>query len=203
MIPLDGDTRHGVDISPATLVSLDPGRTGAAMGGALTGDIFFNGNFALRTTFGFSKDRYYPEDLNYSDADYGFWMSIAPYGEIQIARGLIRPYAAVLGSFSTGGNRAANIRSSIISPQAPASRLPVAATRDNAYSFGATLGSKFRVAGPVSLYAEVTHFFFTSFLQTNPTTLNSVPDITFNYDFDDNPTYLSIGLTYTFSLKRK
>ncbi len=193
---------HRIDISPATVVNLGSGHAGSAMGASVTGDFFFSRGFALRTTIGFTKDRYFPEDADYSDADFGFWLSVAPYSELNFSD-LWRPYVAFLGSFSTGaGSPAATVRP-LGMEGAPVSRLSAAPTRANAYSFGATLGNKVHLAGPVSLYAEVTHFFYTSFAATSGVFDSSLPDITFNYHWDRNPTYLSLGLTYSFAVTSK
>lgn len=191
-----------VDISPAALFSLDNGRTGAAMGGALTGDIFFAKQFAVRTTVGFTKNRYFPENSDYSEADYGLWLSLAPYVETSIGKTL-RPYAAIQGTFTSGGSSGYYRANRIVSPTAPAARLSTAATRDNAYSFGATLGSKVRLVGSVSMFAEVTHIFFTSFLNKNGSFVDGLPDVSLNYDFDENPTYISVGLSYSFDFGKK
>ncbi|MBD3403502.1 hypothetical protein GF420_11445 [candidate division GN15 bacterium] len=188
-----------VDVSPTVLVNLGNGHSGAAMGAAVTGDIFLSKAFAIRSTVGFTKDRYYPSGQDYSEAEYGFWLSVAPYTEVSVAN-TWRPYVALLGSFSSGGVSG----SARITPtgmgNAPVARLQPAPTRANAYSFGATIGNKFRVSGPVSLYAEVTHFFYTSFAATNRVLDTGLPDVTFNYNWDENPTYLSLGLSYSFDL---
>lgn len=205
LIALAGSASAGVsriDVSPTVLVNMGTGHAGAAMGGAVTGDFFFNRSFAVRTTVGFTKDRYFPEEADYSDADYGFWLSVAPYTELNIANAW-RPYVAFLGSFSTGNTYAANTVRPMGMENAPVSRLNSAATRANAYSFGATLGNKIHVSGPVSIYAEITHFFYTSFATNRSSFSSGIPDVTFNYNWDNNPTYLSLGLSYSFSFDSK
>lgn len=189
-----------IDISPAIMVNLSSSHSGAFMGGAVTGDMFLNRWFAIRTTLGYSKDRYFPSDRDYDEADHGLWLSIAPYGEFAAA-GTIRPYLAVLGTFSAGGS--GYVRSPGHNELAPVNRIRPAAGANTAYSFGGTLGTKVRVAGPVSVFAEISHFFFSSISRDNRTFEDGLPDVAFNYDWDKNPTYISAGFTYTLSLKKQ
>ncbi len=194
-----GPTR--LDISPAALMYVGAGHGGQFMGGAVTGDLLFNRGFGLRTTIGFTKNRYYPHALDYADADYGFWLSIAPYAEMSFA-GTVRPYLAVLGTFSSGPADYERPWGPDTHQLAPVNRIQGAQNRATAYSFGATIGTKLNVGGPVALYAELTHYFFTSVSPDRATFDNGVPDIAFNYAWDRTPTYLSVGLTYSVSLKK-
>lgn len=188
-----------IDVSPAVIVNLGNGHAGSTMGGAVTGDFFFSRIFAVRTTVGFTKDRYYPSEQDYSDADYGFWLSIAPYSEMNVADAW-RPYVAFLWSFASGSQSPYNTVRPIGMETAPVARMSAAPTRANAYSFGATLGNKVHLTGPVSLYAEVTHFFYTSFATSSRVLHSGIPDVAFNYHWDRNPTYLSLGLSYSIEL---
>ena len=190
-----------VDISPAFVMNLGQGHSGSAMGMAVTGDIFFSQSFAIRTTLGFTKDRYFPSDRSYSEADYGFWLAVAPYAELNVG-GAWRPYVSFLGSFSGGSANQTGAASPLGMGQAPVARLAPAATRDNAFSLGGSVGSKLRLAGPISLYGEITHFFYSSL--SNPGTFNNsvLPDVTFNYDWNETPTYLSLGLSYSLDFSK-
>jgi hypothetical protein len=191
-----------VDISPAFVMNLGQGHSGSAMGMAVTGDLFFNRTFAVRTTVGFTKDRYFPSDRAYSEADYGFWLALAPYAELNVGNAW-RPYVSLLGSFSSGTANQSAGGTPMGMGQAPVARLAPAATRDNAFSLGGSLGSKLRIAGPVSLYGEVTHFFYSSLSQPGTFTNSSIPDVTFNYDWNETPTYLSLGLSYSLDFSRE
>jgi len=201
---LSAGTNAGVDrveISPAMLVNLGQGHSGSAMGAAVTGDVFFNQSFAFRATVGFTKDRYYPRNEDYSEADYGFWLTLAPYAELSAGKG-VRPYVSLLGSFSSGPSGQPAVRPIGMS-DAPVSRLNTAPTRANAYSFGGSLGSKVQVAGPISVFGEVTHYFYSSISNSGTFSNSSVPDVTFNYDWDETPTYLSVGLTYSLGFDKE
>ncbi len=193
----DGPVR--LDLSPTALINVGSGHGGQFMGGGLTADLFFNQAFALRTTVGFSKNRYYPHELDYNDAPYGFWLSIAPYGEVSLM-GTVRPYAAVIGSFSSG--LSGNVGQSTGNELAPVNRIQPAQERGGAWSVGGTLGTKFTLAGPVGIFGEITHYFYTSSSQSQTTFAGGLPDATFNYDWDRSPTYLSLGLTYSIPLKK-
>ena len=190
-----------IDISPALMVNLGSGHSGAVMGAAVTGDIFFKRNLAVRTTVGFTKDRYFPEDQSYSDADYGFWLSIAPYAELSVGS-VVRPYVAFLGSFSVGssGNYAGG---TFVDSRAPVNRLQQAAGSHNAYSLGATVGTKVKLQGPFSLYAEVSHHFYSSLSRAPQTFDNWLEGTTLNYDWDEHPTYMALGITYSLALGNK
>lgn len=184
-----------VDISPALVVNLGQGHSGSAMGAAITGDVFFNQSFAFRTTVGFTKDRYYPRNQDYSEADYGFWLTLAPYAELNVGNA-VRPYISFLGSFSTSGSGQA-ASTPLGMNDAPVARLSTAPTRANAYSFGGSLGSKVHLSGPISLFGEVTHYFYSSISNAGSFNSPGLPDVTFNYDWNETPTYLSIGLSYS------
>lgn len=190
-----------VDISPAFVMNLGQGHSGSAMGMALTGDLFFNRNFAVRTTVGFTKDRYFPSDRAYSEADYGFWLAIAPYAELNVGSAW-RPYVSFLGSFSGGSANQSAAGTPLGMGNAPVARLAPAATRDNAFSLGGSVGSKLKLAGPVSLYGEITHFFYSSLSNPGTFTNAALPDVTFNYDWNETPTYLSLGLSYSLDFAR-
>ena len=173
------------------------------MGGAVTGDMFFSENFALRTTIGFTKDRHYPADLDYADADYGFWLSVAPYVQLNVGN-TWRPYVSFLGSFGMGSSQAPN---SINGPapgfdlgRYPVSQVQPVTTRDSQYSLGGSLGSKVRLSGNISLFAEISHIFYSNvsdrgtFYNTGEIYLDQAVNV------DKNPTYLAFGLTYSLDL---
>ena len=191
-----------VDVSPAILYNLGSGHSGELMGGAVTGDFFLNRWFAVRTTLGYTKDRYFPPDENYDDADHGLWFSVAPYAEIS-ALGTVRPYLAVLGTFAASGAGGAPARPIVQNELAPVNRLQTANGTNNAWSLGGTVGAKLAVAGPLAIYGEVTHFFYSSISRSTDTFNTGLPDVTFNYDWDRSPTYLSLGMSYSFSLGNK
>ena len=187
-----------VDISPAVIVNMAEGHAGSFMGGSVTGDVFFSRAFALRTTIGFTKERYYPSNLDYADADYGFWLSFAPYAELNFGD-RVMPYMALLGTFTTGsgGPTAAQ---PIGMEQKPYSRLNDDVRNDSFYSLGVTLGSKLRLAGPVSVYGELSHYFFTSVSDSKAYFGPGPGSFDRQYDFEHNPTYLSFGLSYSLDL---
>lgn len=182
-----------VEISPAMLVNMGEGHSGQFMGGAITGDLFFTPNWALRTTVGFTKDRSFPSEADYSRAEYGFWLSFAPYAELNVAN-RVRPYVALLGTFSTGASNR-SVAPPIGMEQSPYARLQQDARNQSYYSLGVTAGSKLRVAGPVHVYAEVSHFFYTS---VSDREVYFGPGEYFfdrEFDFERNPTYLSVGVS--------
>ena len=181
-----------VDISPAMLVNLGSGHSGQAMGGALSADLFFNRHFAIRTTLGYTKNRYYPNNLDYGEAQYGFWFSVAPYGEFALTSRL-RPYVSVIGTGSGGGSHAV---APGINELAPVNRISPDASSGQAFSLGGTVGTKVGLIGPVALFAEVTHYFYSSVAGAD-TFDNGLSNVAFNYDWDENPTYLSFGLSYS------
>ena len=187
-----------VDISPAVIVNMADGHAGSFLGGSLTGDVFFSRAFALRTTIGFTKERYYPSDLNYADADYGFWLSFAPYAELSLGD-RVMPYMALLGTFTTGGG-GPTVAQPIGMEQKPITRLNNDIRAESFYSLGVTLGSKLRLAGPVSMYGEVSHYFFTSISDSKVYFGPGAGSFDRRYDFEHNPTYLSFGLTYSLDL---
>jgi hypothetical protein len=190
-----------VDISTSTLVNLAEGHSGAFMGGAVSGDLFFSKSVGLRTTVGFTRSRYYPSDLNYSESDYGFWLSLAPVLQLDIGN-RVKPYLAILGTFSGGSDRNQPTAPLNMS-QPPFARLNRDARRWHAYSLGASIGSKLRLAGPVHLFGEVSHFFYTSI--SDQEVYFGPGDYFFDqeFDFERNPTYLSIGLTYSLDLMKR
>lgn len=212
---LTGSVLAGVDrieVSPASVINLSSGHSGAFMGGAVTGDIFFNRFFALRTTIGITKNRYFPEGQSYDEADYGLWLAISPYAELNFGNAF-RPYLSVLGSFSTwDGYGSGSPVPAFNLGRAPVNRIQPAATRSNAYSFGATIGGKVPVTGSLSLFGEVTHFFFTSFVQNEGATFGGgdswqsggaiIPGALY-YNWDKNPTYISLGMSYGFDVSKK
>ena len=187
-----------VEISPSALVTLNNSYSGNAMGGSVTADAFFNRTFALRATLGYTKQRYYPEGMDYSNANYGFWMSVAPYLEMNTGS-FLRPYIAVLGTF-TGGTGRYYTPSPIGMELKPYVRAQQAARATAFYSFGATLGSKLHVAGPVSVHAEISHYVYTSISDPKVIYAPELGPLGREYDFKRNPTYLSFGLTYSFRL---
>ena len=67
-----------IDISPAVLMNLTDGHAGAFMGGAFSADLYLTKAIAIRSTVGYTKDRVYPSNRPYSDANYRTWASFAP-----------------------------------------------------------------------------------------------------------------------------
>jgi len=182
-----------VEISPAVLVNMGEGHSGRFMGGAVAGDLFFAPHWALRTTVGFTKDRTFPANADYSRAEYGFWLSFAPYAELNIAN-TARPYVALLGTFSTGASNR-SVSPPIGMEQSPFARLQQDARNQSYYSLGVTAGSKLKVAGPVLVYAEISHFFYTSVSDREAYFGPGEYFFDRQFDFERNPTYLSVGLT--------
>lgn len=195
-----------IEISPATLINYSEGHSGAFMGGTLTGDVYFARSIALRTTVGFTKDRYYPSELSYDEANYSFWLSMAPYAELNVA-GRFKPYLAVLGSFGTyGGQETSTISGYQIGSfglgRSPATTIQPVSNRQAMYSFGATVGGKFRVSGPVSVFAELNHFFYTN-TPAQGAYYTGYPYLDQAYSLKKNPTYLSLGLSYELDLGKQ
>ncbi|MDD3730877.1 MAG: hypothetical protein PHU88_00680 [candidate division Zixibacteria bacterium] len=188
-----------VEISPSAMVNLAEGHTGAMMGGALNGDIFLTASFALRTTIGFTKLRYYPSELDYADADYSFWLSFAPYMELNIGNRW-RPYLALTGSFGSGDYNMTTMPVAGFE-QAPFTRIQPVTTRNNFYSLGGTLGSKFRLFGPLSAFVEASYYFYSHFSNRGTFYMTGYPYLDQAYHFEENPAYLSFGLTYQINLK--
>ncbi len=188
-----------IEISPAVMVNLAEGHAGAMMGGILTGDMFLTANFALRTTIGFTKLRYYPSELDYADADYSFWLSFAPYMELNIGNRW-RPYLAVTGSFGSSDYNTTTIPVAGFE-QAPFTRIQPVTTRNNFYSLGGTLGSKFRLAGPISAFVEASYYFYSHFSNRGTFYMTGYPYLDQAYHFNENPAYLSFGLTYQINMK--
>jgi len=188
-----------VEISPAALVNLSQSHSSSFMGGAVTGDVFLSQNFALRTTVGFTKNRYYPEELNYNDADYSFWMSFAPYFEMNVGRHW-RPYVSFSGSFGSG-----NAGSSLSVPanleQSPYAQMRPVSSRDNLFSLGGTVGSKFKVYGSISLFAEASYYFYSN-ADNFTFSMSGYPYLDQTYSAQNNPAYFSFGLTYAFDVKK-
>ncbi len=202
MLPLSGYAGvERVEISPSVMVNLAEGHSGTFMGGALTGDVFFARGVAIRTTIGLTKSRYYPAELDYNEADYGFWLSFAPYIEM-FSGERVRPYLAVLGTFSTSGEYAGNPGAPAFGlDRAPVSRLQYDARDQSFYSLGLSLGSKFQVVGPVSVFGEFTHYFFSSISDDVVYFGPELGPFGREYDFEHNPTYLSFGLSYSFEIQ--
>ncbi|MCP4684374.1 MAG: hypothetical protein GY867_02900 [bacterium] len=190
-----------VDISPSVLVNMAEGHSGKTMGGAVTGDVFFSKHWALRTTVGFTKNRNFPAEADYGDAEYGFWLSFAPYAELNIGD-RARPYLALLGTFTTGSS-SRYLATPIGMEQSPYARLQQDSRRDSYYSLGVTAGSKLKVAGPVSVYAEISHFFFTSLSDSEVYFGPGEYLFDRQFDFERNPTYLSLGLTFSINTSRQ
>jgi len=190
-----------VEISPSALINLAQGHSGQYMGGAVTGDVFFGRHWALRTTVGFTKDRNFPADADYGQAEYGLWLSFAPYAEVSIGDA-VRPYAALLGTFTTGSG-ARNFSPPVGMEQSPYARLSVDARQQSSYySLGLTAGSKVKIAGPVHLYGEISHFFYTSIADSKVYFGPGEYFFDREFDFERNPTYLSFGLTFNINTGR-
>jgi hypothetical protein len=190
-----------VEISPAAMVNLAEGHTGAMMGGALTTDVFLSSHFALRTTLGFTKERYYPSELDYADADYSFWLSFAPYVELSVGEKW-RPYVAFTGTFGGGNNYNTANLPQVGFEQSPYARVQPVSTSDNFYSLGGTLGSKLTLFGPVSAFVEASYYFYSHFSDRGKFYQTGYPYLDQAYHFQDNPAYLSFGLTYSIDLKK-
>lgn len=194
-----------IDLSPAVMMNLADGHAGSFMGGSLSGDFYFSRSIALRTTVGFSKDRYYPSGLDYADANYSFWLSFSPYAEAALAGGTLRPYLGLLGTFSTtSGEPPATppIIPAFGMDRAPIQRIRTADRARSAYSFGLSLGAKAHVAGPWSFFAEVSRYLYTS-ISGDAVFYTGNPLTDFTVDLEDNPTYLSFGLSYRLDLAGK
>jgi hypothetical protein len=207
LVALPIGIRAGVDrleVSPSALINMAEGHSGDFMGGAVTTDLFFNRSFALRTTIGFTRNRYFPKELPYEQADYGFWLSFAPYAELNVGN-RVRPYLAVLGTFTAGGYNASH-RQPVGFETAPVARLQSeAGSGGSFYSFGLTVGSKVRLAGSIYAFTELSHYLFTSITQPDNREYFGVDGTPFarSFDFEHNPTYLSFGLTYGFDIGKK
>jgi hypothetical protein len=192
-----------VEISPAALVNLGSGHGGQFMGGSVTGDFYFTRSVAFRTTIGFSKDRYYPVDLDYADADYQFWLSMAPYFQLNVGN-TWKPYVSLIGSFGVGSRYAqSTLNPAFGMDRSPYQRVQPATTRDAFYSLGGSLGSKFRLTGPVSLFVEVSHFFYNNLSDRGTFYYTGFPYLDQAYNPDKNATYLSFGLSYELDLGKK
>lgn len=192
--------KRRIDISPAALVSLNEGHSGAYMGGAVSVDIYATRGFAMRTTIGYTKDRYFPANLDYDLADYNFWASFAPYVEVPIGGGLLNPYVAFLGTVIASGGNAPAVRVPHQFSQAPVGQLGYDNGRFTSYSLGLTVGTKVPIASPVSVFAEVTHYFYTNVTDLESASSASSQLFGRSLDFERNPTYLSLGLTYSLNL---
>jgi len=204
LMPAAGSLTAGVkkvEISPSVLVNLAEGHSGQYMGDAVTGDVFFSEHWALRTTVGFTRSRNFPAEVDYSQAEYGFWLSFAPYAELSIG-GRARPYLALLGTFTSGSGTSRYLSPPVGMEQSPFARLQLDARSQAYYSLGLTAGSKLRVAGLVHIYAEVSHFFYTSIADSE---IYFGPGEYFfdrKFDFERNPTYFSFGLTFSIDTGR-
>ena len=194
---------HRLEIAPAMVTNLAKGHAGSFMGGSLTADYYFSDWAGLRTTLGFTKERYYPAELDYSDANYGFWLSVAPMAQANIG-GVLRPYVAFLGTISGVGQRRSSGQ--------PLAGLELSPVRNLGYddrasqtlfSLGASIGTKLVIAGPVSLFGEVTHYVYSHVT----TAENYFPESAMAFgrplDFERNPTYLSLGLVYSLRIGRQ
>ena len=188
-----------IEVTPVSMVNLSQGHAGAFMGGALTGDFFLTDQFALRTTIGYTKDRYFPEEIDYTEADYTFWLQFAPYYEIFLSDSW-KPYLLLIGTFNLGGGRNISSLQPVGMNQAPYNQLRPEATNEYLYSFGGSLGSKFKLFGPVSLFAEATYYFYTHFSDRGGLYNSGYIYQDQSYNRQENPAYLSLGLSYTFDL---
>lgn len=192
-----------IDISPSALINLNDGHQGEFLGGAVTGDFYMSGPFAIRTTLGFTKNRFFPSDADFSQADYDFWVSVAPYVEANIG-GHIRPYLAILGSFGTSNNLGRFNRGVPGFEQAPVNQFSNGGLSSASYySFGLSLGSKVHVEGPVSIFAEVTHYFYSNTFDSEDFFSAESSFLGRTLDFERDPTYISMGLSYSFDLSKK
>ena len=190
-----------IDIAPGTMVNLAKGHSGSFMGGAVSGDLFFSRSLALRTTIGYTKDRYYPADQDYSNSDYGFWLSVAPYAQLAIGD-RVKPYVTLLGTYGGGTTQNYSVQP-IGMQQTPYSRLQTDARRNSSWSIGASLGTKVKLAGAMHVYGEVSHYFYSSVKRDE---VYFGPDeylFDRKFDFERNPTYMTVGLSYSLDLKHK
>ena|GEM_PF-2144764 len=188
-----------IDVSAAALVNMAEGHSGRAMGGSITADLLTQQGIGLRTTIGYSRSRYYPSDLDYSGADHGLWLSLAPYGEVGVGERL-RPYLALLGTFTAG---TADRYSSppIGMQQAPVARLQSTyGPSSTVYSLGVSVGSKLKLTGPVSVFVDLSHYFFTSISGSDVYFGTDEYFLGQKFDFEHNPTFLSVGLTWSIPL---
>ncbi|MEW6412820.1 MAG: hypothetical protein AB1483_10155 [Candidatus Zixiibacteriota bacterium] len=202
-----------IDVSPMVLINLSETQDLASgnrfLGGAVAGDFYVSQNFAIRTTLGYVKNLYNTSvqsiDELFGDpqfvegTEYSFRVSIAPYAEAHIGPGL-KPYATFTGGFGyfERSNNVSDIRyiqEGAISNAQYLSNSP----GGSYYDLSTSLGLKVPVSGRVSAFAEVTHRIFSSFDSDNYYDANSnlrmIP-----FGFDQYKTFLSAGLTYSFSL---
>jgi hypothetical protein len=205
VLPFGADAKiTRIEISPSVLMNLAQGHSGALMGGAITGDVFWNRSFAIRTTVGFTKDRYYPSELDYAQSDYGFWLSFAPYGQLNLGK-TASPYMAFLGTFSSGGGSYAPQNQMFAFETAPVTQIRAAGGSAASFSLGLTLGTKVRLMGDVKAFAEVSHYLYSSLSRPDSRVYFGYdgadgPPIARFFDLEHNPTYFSFGLTYGFTL---
>lgn len=196
---VQADGLERLEISPSAVMNLSGDYSGHLMGGAVTLDAFFNEHFAIRGTFGYTKQRYYPDGLPYSEADRGIWLSLAPYFEMSTGS-FLRPYVAVVGTFTSSAGRFYPTSAPAGMELAPYARVSQASRASSFQSLGATLGSKVHLAGRVSLHAEVSHYIYTSISDPTEVYSTELGPLGEKYDFRENPTYLSIGFSYSIPL---
>ena len=200
LLPLSGSAGiDRIDVAPAGLVSLNQGHSGQFMGGALTTDLYFTRSFAFRGTIGFTKDRRYPAELDYSQADYGFWLSMAPYYQINLGRS-VSPYLTLLGTFASGSYPNRSVAPPIGMERAPFARLQQDARDQGYFSLGASLGTKVRLSGPVHVFGEISHYFFTTVSDDRVVFGTDQLFPGREFDLERNPTYISLGLSFSFRL---
>ncbi|MFZ5980622.1 MAG: hypothetical protein ACOYVF_08300, partial [Candidatus Zixiibacteriota bacterium] len=156
-------------------------------------------NFALRTTVGFTKNRYFPEELDYRDADYSFWLSFAPYLEMNVGSNW-RPYISFSGSFGSGAP-ASSLSVPANMQQAPAAQMQRVSSHDNLFALGGTVGNKFKLYGSVSLFAEASYYFYSN-ADDFTFSMSGYPYLDQAYRAESNPAYFSFGLTYAFDVKK-
>jgi len=196
-----GGSIDRIELSPGTMVNLASGHAGKFMGGSLGADLFFSKALAIRTTVGYTRDRYYPSDRDYSQSDYGLWLSLAPCTQFDLGN-RVKPYLALLGTFSSGSNRHYSMHP-LGTEQTPYARLQADARRNSAWSIGASVGTKVRLSGPIHVYGEVSHYFYSSISRGE---VYFGPDsylLGREFDFERNPTYATLGLSYSLDLTRK
>ena len=182
-----------IDLSPAALVNLNEGHSGKFMGGSLAADLFFTRSFAFRTTVGFTKDRRFPSELDYSESKYGFWLSMAPYYQINLTNS-VSPYLTLLGTFTSGNSPNRSVAPPIGMEQTPFARLNQDVRDQGYFSLGASVGTKVRLAGPVQLFGELSHYFFTT-VSDDKVVSGTGQWFGREFDLERNPTYISMGIS--------
>ncbi len=194
---LAGEKR--LDISPAVLMNLSEGHGGSFMGGAVSADLYLTKALAIRSTLGYTKDRVFPSNRPYGEANYRTWASFAPYVEANIGN-RIRPYLALQGSITASTSNHNLRRAPIGFEQAPVANLQNEYRANSYFSTAVTLGTKLQLTRPLALFAEVSHFFYSTVSDDDVFVAPVSGMGGGGFDFERNPTYASFGLSYSFTI---